>query len=283
MVDTPKDPYHSWRANLRDVLKWYVAALVGLGSLLASGLTLAILPGLRGDELLLAVFLGSVVIGLILRGIWKVQQIIYIRPFPRSRLERTTDNEALREKLAAFLPTMLPGGEDWLKDFEPPEDTTEKNPELQILDRLNQARKDARDDPSVSSEKYNQLEILQYRINSFASYLHLEERVKALNVDLMVSFVAALAATSILVVFAERAKSASPAKANITFSPGADGWSEYLSGLETTCGTGTFQANGIPNKPFEDWWTLTLQGPNCKGVTLAVPDAVVQASSSASQ
>ena len=71
----------------------------------------------------------------------------------------------------------------------------------------------------------------------------------------------------------------------LVFSPGPTGWSDYAEVLAAACGGGGegLPAKGKQDTPFDGWWTITLDGPACKGVTLAVPGAVVQASSSASQ
>ncbi|MEM7753683.1 MAG: hypothetical protein AAF230_09730 [Pseudomonadota bacterium] len=284
MAEVPTDPYHSWRANLREVLKWYVAALVGLGALLASGLTLAVLPGLQGGSLYFVAVLGAIVIVLLLRGIWNVHLILFIRPFPRTRLECAPENDALRRKLAPHLATMLPGQETWLSQVQVKGRALEEtDPDLRALDRLNQARKDARDDKSVSAADYNKLENTQFKINSFASYLDLEERVRILNADLMISFVVAVAFTAFLTVYAERNKTAEPAMTEIVFDPGGSTWWSYASRLQAACGVGPFDSKGRPSEGLDGWWTITLEGPDCKGVTLSVPNAVVQASSSASQ
>lgn len=272
MADTT-DRYGAWRENLRTTLKWYVGALVSLGTLLAGSLSFSILPDLQDGDRYFAAVLGAISIALILRGVWLVHKALTILPFPRSQLK----SEAVRKRLAPFLDTLLPAGD--LTGLE--------GDDLERLDGLLQSRDDLLATKPVDKAALKTAEARISKITSFASYQQLEADIDVLNSRLMGLFIAAAVSVGYLTLFWSDHKGPEKAEAQpLSFSPGRAGWSAYAQSLYESCGSGgreNFAATGTPNAPFDGWWTITLEGPECKGLTLAVPNAVVQASSSASQ
>lgn len=256
MADQPLDIYAPSRQSLRETVKWYVAALTGIGAVLAGGVSFAIIPDLRGPYLWAGLALGIATLAGVLLALWRVQTLLFVRPFGETRMTEP----AIAAGLKPYLPTLLPGG---------------------ITDWKGLTRKLANEKAKTpaNADEIARLERLKAKITGFAAFQDLERQVRRANAELLVLFLLVCIGLALLTFLHARAKAAS-AEADavaIRFDPGAD-WSGYVTGLARNCASATqggFAAKGVPDKPFPGWWRITLDGPACHGVVLSVPEATV--------
>ena len=255
MAEASGDSYAGARASLRDTLKWYVAALSGLGAALAAGLSLGLLPDLAPSYLKEGLGLGIAVLALILLGIWLVQGVLFLRPFPRSELEKSDT----AERIAPYLREILPSDIDSLADL------TAKLAAAEAAVPRN-------------GEEVARLQLTRAKLVSFAALLDLQAQIRRVNTQLLMIFVLVVAGFAGLVWLQGLAKAEAAGKAvPVRFAPGA-GWADYAQALAGACASGPegeLAAKGVADAPFPGWWKLTLSGPTCPGVVLTVPAAVV--------
>lgn len=244
------DPYLGWRASLRETMKWYVAGLTGLGTLLAGGMSLAILPELSGQRLIQGLWIGGAVLVCFLLALWRITDTLTVRPFDYGKIARMHRELSLyvREKTTyvdfAALETALTEAEDAA----------------------------TRDEDSISSLANARLQVI-----SFASYLSLQKKVLMTNLIVLGLFLLICLGVGRLTWLQAQAKSdAGGEKVAVRFLPG-DGWRGYADALAATCAipAGGMVAKGVADQPFAGWWTITLEGPDCKGAVISVPDAVI--------
>ncbi|MBK4215336.1 hypothetical protein JJJ17_05290 [Paracoccus caeni] len=257
MGDASPDIYAGSRKELRETVKWYVAALTGLGAILAGGISFAVIPDLSGGYLLLGALLGIAALVAVLIGLWRVQALLFSSAFGVSKLTDTR----IATDLAPHLKELLPGDVADMAALEKMlEDEEKQSP------------------PNLAEIK--RLEDLRTKVVGFAAFQDLEYRMRRTNRCLLTLFCVTCALLAVLTYLHGQAKIAAAGGTGsaIDFMP-QGGWSAYAEGLEDACplpSSGIFPAIGKPNQPVEGWWMITLNGPVCRGVTIAVPEAVVR-------
>lgn len=252
MADWSSDIYAVSRKDLRDTLKWYIAALCGIAAALAGSISFAIIPDLKGDALLKGIILGAALLGIVLAALSMVYSLLAVTPFGAERLR----DKQLTVALAPYLPELLPGDV----------------PDMDALDRM---LKDEEAQQPRNLAEIQRLEALAVKVSSFGAFLDLERRTRETNAWLLALFCLGCVLLVMLTSIHASAKAQTGVGAMaIQFAPGAS-WSDYAARLAETCPGATYSATGKADAPMKGWWTITLDGPVCKGVTIAVPAAVV--------
>lgn len=230
-MSTETDPYAAARDKTREALRFYVSCLVGLGAVLAGGLSFAILPDLSGTLLWAAVGFGAVAIGTIVYGVWTVHDILAPHPFDPASL---TD-PAFRARLAPYLPALMP------IDAPTPEAVERKLAALAGRDQTAETVKDI-----------DRLTVERTKLMGFAAALQLDAVAVPAKRRLLGVFVVALAMAAAVTVIGGIAKARlNGGEPVVLWMRG--GWAGYVDAVSAACPMphpDGLAATGKPGAPF---------------------------------
>jgi hypothetical protein len=248
MAEDP-DTYAAQRAGLRDTAKWYSGALAALGAGVAGGLSFGVLPDLGAEHLLTGVLVGALVFATILVAVLLMQGILFTAPFGATELA-TPSVQAL---IAPHLRTLLPADAQTVAELQ------------QKLD-------------AATGADRTRLRTALQKVESFAAYVDLRQKILRTNAVILVLFVVASLGIGYLSYLKGMAlKAANPPPEAVTLLIGKD-WAGLAPALAAACPAGERLAVlGRADQPYDGWWTVTVKGPAaCAGATLTVPAALVE-------
>lgn len=252
--------YEKKREGIRASLKWYITTLTALGAALGGSVSLAVLPDLIGTSYLwYGIGLGFAALAFVLLGLWHAQSLLHPVGFTMDQLK----DPKIARLMAAHDKQICP---------------IEVNSSAEVV----QALEAELTNPDRTLASIEPLRNATRKLTDIGAYLDLNNRMHFAHGLYIAIFLATLGMIAGLISvqhLAKKEKAASDVQA-VQFSPSTN-WADYQSAIAAACPVvdGTpLAATGKADTPFDGWWTITLSGPNCKGVVLSVPAATVTAS-----
>ncbi|WP_179378616.1 hypothetical protein [Jannaschia marina] len=251
------DPYAAARKHERGVLEYYIAGLTAIGGAFFAGLSFALLPDLSGPFLWAAIACAVAAAAALLFGLWTVVDVLRGHPFDPTALA----DPAFKEKVTPFEPILLPPDITSLSGIDDRiEALVAKRPQTEgivaDIDRLTQAK------------------VAYY---GFAELIALRDRVEPAKRRLLVVFGIVFALAAAATVLHGIGKEDPDRRVPVTLSL-TGGWAGYVSALSAACPMpypDALTATGKQNSPMQGWWTVTLTGAPCEGVTVSLPARMV--------